>query len=146
MRKRCHLPATPFQRLLADTRTPQGVRDEVNALLATLDPILLLRDMRRAQKRLVDLAQKTGSAPVHVLSIEEFLAGLRTAWKEGEVRPTAKPAAKPKRGRRRPEARRVIRGRGPAQSRRMGSEELRWSRRIGQVAKVYSTERGRDTQ
>jgi len=28
---------------------------------------------------------------------------LRTAWKEGEVRPTEKPAEKPKRGRRRPD-------------------------------------------
>ncbi len=46
VRKRYHTPATPFQRLLADSRTPQGVRDEVNALFATLDPILLLRDVR----------------------------------------------------------------------------------------------------
>ena len=41
--------------------------------------------------------------PADVPSIEDFLAGLRTAWKEGEVRPTAKPAEKPKRGRRRPD-------------------------------------------
>ena len=61
VRKRYHPPATPFQRLLADSRTPQGVRDEVNALFATLDPILLLRDMRRAQQRLVD--PPTRSAP-----------------------------------------------------------------------------------
>ena len=35
--------------------------------------------------------------------IEEFLAGLRTAWRDGEVRPTARPTAKQKRGRRRPD-------------------------------------------
>lgn len=103
VRKRYHAPATPCQRLLADPGTSQGVRDEVNALFATLDPILLLRDMRRMQQRLVDLADKRGTAPEDVPPIEEFLAGLRVAWKDGEVRPTAKPAAKPKRGRRWPD-------------------------------------------
>ena len=34
---------------------------------------------------------------------EQFLAGLRTAWREGEVRPTSKPKEKAKRGRRRPD-------------------------------------------
>ena len=104
--KRYHPPATPFQRLLADQRTPQSVRDEVSALFATLDPIRLLRDMRRAQQRLVDLADRpvaVQSAPAGVPPIDEFLAGLRTAWKDGDVRPTARPAAKPKRGRRRPD-------------------------------------------
>ena len=103
VRKRYHLPATPFQRLLADPRTSQGVRDAVSAQFDSLDPILLLRDMRRAQQRLVDLADKVGTVPEDVPSIEEFLAGLRTAWKDGEVRPTAKPVTKPKRGRRRPD-------------------------------------------
>ena len=36
-------------------------------------------------------------------SIEEFLAGLRTAWRDGEVRPTAQPKPKQTRGRRRPD-------------------------------------------
>ena len=34
---------------------------------------------------------------------EQFLAGLRTAWTDGEARPTANPPAKPKRERRRPD-------------------------------------------
>ena len=34
----------------------------------------------------------TGDAPAP--SLEAFLGGLRTAWQEGEVRPTARPAAK----------------------------------------------------
>ena len=41
---------------------------------------------------LVDLADKVGSVPEDAPTIEDFLAGLRTVWKEGEVRPTAKPA------------------------------------------------------
>ena len=101
--KRYHAPATPFQRLLADPRTSQEVRDAVKAQFETLDPILLLRDTRLAQQRLVDLADKVGAAPEDAPTIEDFLAGLRTAWKKGEVRPTAKPAEKPKRGRRRPD-------------------------------------------
>ncbi len=101
--KRYHAPATPFQRLLADPRTSQDVRDAVKAQFETLDPILLLRDTRLAQHCLVDLADKVGAAPEDAPSIDDFLAGLRTAWKEGEVRPTAKPAEMPKRGRRRPD-------------------------------------------
>ncbi len=36
-------------------------------------------------------------------TLERFLCGLRTAWQEGEVRPTARPKEKAKRGRRRPD-------------------------------------------
>ena len=106
VRKRYHPPATPSQRLLADQRTAETVRNRVAELSATLDPVHLLCEMRSAQQRLVDIADNplmaraaTDSAP----PIERFLAGLRTAWKDGEVRPTAKPKAAQKRGRRRPD-------------------------------------------
>ena len=36
-------------------------------------------------------------------TLEQFLSGLRTAWKEGEVRPTARPHSKAIRLRRRPD-------------------------------------------
>lgn len=36
-------------------------------------------------------------------TLEQFLSGLRTAWQEGEVRPTSRPKEKAKRGRRRPD-------------------------------------------
>jgi hypothetical protein len=36
-------------------------------------------------------------------TLEQFLSGLRTAWQEGEVRPTSAAKAKPKRLRRRPD-------------------------------------------
>ena len=105
VRKRYHRPATPCQRLLADPRTSQEVRDRVTALYADLDPVRLLSDMRTAQQQLVDIADRSlGSTSVSAdaLPIEEFLAGLRIAWKDGEVRPTALPKPKQKRGRRRP--------------------------------------------
>jgi hypothetical protein len=80
--------------LLADARTPAAVRDRVTALKASLDPVRLLAEIRAAQQRLVALADKpmTGDAPAPTLEV--FLAGLQTAWKEGEVRPTAQPAVK----------------------------------------------------
>ena len=94
VRKRHHPPATPCQRLLADPRTPAAVRDRVTALKASLYPVRLLAEIRAAQQRLVAIADKpmTGDAPASTLEV--FLAGLRTAWKEGEVRPTAQPAVK----------------------------------------------------
>src|SRR5215469_12331903 len=104
--KRYHRPATPCQRLLADPRTPQEVRDRVTALHARLDPVRLLSDIRTAQQQLVDIADRrfvSTSVSTDALPIEEFLAGLRIAWKDGEVRPTARSKPKQKRGRRRPD-------------------------------------------
>ena len=36
-------------------------------------------------------------------TLDQFLVGLRTAWQDGEVRPTSKPKPKAPRGRRRPD-------------------------------------------
>src|ERR1700674_1394566 len=94
VRKRHHPPATPCQRLLADPRTEPAVRDRVMALKASLDPVGLLAEIRAAQQRLVALADKPMTGDALAPTLEEFLAGLRTAWKEGEVRPTARPAVK----------------------------------------------------
>jgi hypothetical protein len=105
VRKRYDPPATPCERLLADPRTSEAVRDRVEALRAGLDPVRLLGDMRAAQQALVDIADRGVEKPaiLGTPSIEAFLAGLRTAWREGEVRPTAQPKPKPKRSRRRPD-------------------------------------------
>ena len=103
--KRYHAPATPSQRLLADPRTPAAVCERVAELAATLDPIRLLRQMRAHQQRVVDIADRPVAEPedATVPPLEQFLAGLRTAWAEGDARPTARPPAKPKRERRRPD-------------------------------------------
>ncbi|MGH9474674.1 MAG: hypothetical protein ACRD1M_18245, partial [Terriglobales bacterium] len=70
-----------------------------------LDPVRLLREMRELQGRLVEIADKPpkheGSSRPET-SLEEFLAGLRTAWKEGEVRPTAKQKVRVRKPRRCP--------------------------------------------
>jgi len=106
VKKRYHPPATPCQRLLADTRVSETVRDRLRTTAAGLDPVTLLKEIRAAQQRLVEIADRTqaGEHPAPTQpTLEEFLSGLRTAWREGEVRPTAQPKPKAKRGRRRPD-------------------------------------------
>jgi hypothetical protein len=106
VKKKYHPPATPYQRLMADTRTSEEVRRQVTAIQATLDPVQLLRTIRSGQQELVEIADRRpdgeATAPT-APTVEQFLSGLRTAWQEGEVRPTSKPKEKARRGRRRPD-------------------------------------------
>jgi hypothetical protein len=88
VRKRYHRPATPCQRLLADPRTSQEVRDRVTALYAAVDPVRLLSDKRAAQQQLVDISDRSfvsTSLSTDALPIEEFLAGLRIACEQEHV-------------------------------------------------------------
>ena len=109
VKKRYYPPATPCQRLLADPRTSEEVRGRVVAVFATLDPVRLLQQMRAAQQELADLADRLTSGEAAAVTapaeatLKQFLFGLRTAWREGEVRPTSRPKEKSKRGRRRPD-------------------------------------------
>ncbi len=92
--KRCHAPATPCQRLMADPRTSDEVRRRVSASHVTLDPVRLLSEIRLAQQQLVEIADRpvTGEAAApSAPTLAQFLLGLRASWQEGEVRPTAKP-------------------------------------------------------
>jgi len=105
VRKRYHRPATPYQRLLADPRTPEEVRHRVEAIYAGLDPVRLLSEMRAAQQHLVEIADKpmVKATVIEAPTLEQFLIGLRTAWKEGEIRPILRRKPGAKRGRRRPD-------------------------------------------
>src|SRR5438105_3204912 len=106
VRKRYHPPATPCQRLIADPRTSEEVRRRVQELRAMLDPVRLLKEIRAAQQQLVEIADRPvlgETAEPTSPTLEEFLSSLRTAWKDGEVRPTIIAKAKPKRLRRRPD-------------------------------------------
>lgn len=104
--KRYHKPATPYQRLMADPRTPENVKRGLEQIYATLDPVRLLRDMRAAQLRLVEIADKpdriiTENAVAPPLDV--FLTGLRTSWIAGDIRPILRSKPTAKRGRRRPD-------------------------------------------
>lgn len=99
--KHYHAPATPYQRLLACAHTPEPVKEQLRGQFASLDPIRLLGKIRHAQSRLAALernggdpemqAEQTISTVSKAEIIREqraFVASLRTAWREGEVRPT----------------------------------------------------------
>jgi hypothetical protein len=104
--KRYHKPATPYQRLIADSRTPEDVKRRLERVYTSLDPVRLLRDMRAAQLRLVEIADtpdKIASEDAAAPALDVFLAGLRTSWKAGDIRPTAQCKPTAKRGRRRPD-------------------------------------------
>lgn len=105
VRKTYSAPTTPHQRLAADARTPDAVRAQLQEIYAALDPVALLRDIRGAQEGLAALAdtQPIVNPAGASQSIDLFLASLRTAWKGGAMRPTDRPIAKAKRGRRRPD-------------------------------------------
>ena len=81
--KRYHPPAMPHQRLISDPRTTAATRERVAAIYTTLDPVQLLNAIRFGQQRLVEIADRPASgellAPT-APTLEEFLAGLRTAW------------------------------------------------------------------
>lgn len=104
--KRYHKPATPYQRLMANPRTPEDVKRRLEQVYATLDPVRLLRDMRATQLRLVEIADtpdRIATDDAATPTLDVFLTGLRTSWKAGEVRPTARSKPPAKRGRRRPD-------------------------------------------
>ena len=105
VRKTYSAPMTPHQRLAADVRTPDEVRARLQEIYAGLDPVVLLRDIRATQESLAALAdvQPVGRAAAAEQPIELFLTSLRTAWKDGAIRPTDRPIVKAKRGRRRPD-------------------------------------------
>jgi hypothetical protein len=106
VRKTYHPPATPYQRLLADGRTSEDARHRATAIYATLDPVQLLQTIRAAQQELVEIADRPAAIDVAATTtptLEAFLRGLRTAWRDGEVRPINRPKPKAPRGRRRPD-------------------------------------------
>jgi hypothetical protein len=104
VRKNYSAPATPHQRLIADARVPDAMRTRVNEIYASLDPVALLRDIRAIQECLAGLTDAApASDPSAAPPIDQFLASLRTAWKEGTGRPTDRPIIKKKRERRRPD-------------------------------------------
>jgi hypothetical protein len=97
--KRYHPPATPCARLMASAKIPDEMKDRLRVVLATLDPLRLLDEIRAAQHHLVGLI--TGETPHVALrrdaDLDGFLKSLATAWRDGEVRPTHRTEPKPRR-------------------------------------------------
>jgi hypothetical protein len=90
-------PQTPCARLLSSNDISEQVKARLHDMAETLDPLLLLDPIRDRQRQLALLAaggQPSVPTPPKD-DLTRFLAGLSSAWHEGEVRPThqAKPSA-----------------------------------------------------
>lgn len=90
--KRYHAPATPCERLLSHEGVSASVKEALKTQLQQLDHLRLLQEMRAAQQVLSDIvAHGPGAAAATaptVTDVKTFLAGLATAWRDGEIRPT----------------------------------------------------------
>jgi hypothetical protein len=90
--KRYEAPLTPLERVLRSPSVPEATKLALREQFRSLDPIDLLRRMREAQRRIAACAvTKVAAAdatPECDVTIDDFLAGLATAWQVGEVRPT----------------------------------------------------------
>jgi len=97
--KRYHAPETPCVRLLASPEITDSVKERLRAIVATLDPLRLLDEIRTVQHHLAGLV---AGERVHVLphrdaDLDSFLRSLATAWRDGEVRPTHRTGPNPSR-------------------------------------------------
>jgi Integrase core domain len=92
-------PATPCERLLAHGSVEPGIKQKLTAQFKRLDPVRLLQQIRLAQQTLSDLAAygtHAEAAPDGASDVALFLAGLSSAWKDGEARPTHRKQPKAK--------------------------------------------------
>ena len=92
-------PETPCARLLAHGSVLPVIKEKLQAQFKELDPVRLLQEIRYAQKTLSELAAygaSTANSPAGGGDVTAFMAGLSTAWKDGEIRPTHRqqPSAK----------------------------------------------------
>lgn len=93
VRKQYAAPKTPCARLLDLPDVLDTSKDKLRAVLASLDPLRLLDEIRAMQEHIAGLGAGSDASrpPERDADLEHFLAGLATAWKNGEVRPTHKP-------------------------------------------------------
>ena len=91
-------PATPCDRLLSHASVTPAIKQALAVQFERLDPVRLLQDIRLAQQVLSDIAAHgvhAEAAAPETTDVTVFLAGLASAWKDGEARPThcKRPAA-----------------------------------------------------
>jgi hypothetical protein len=90
--KRYEAPLTPLERVLRSPSVPEATKLALREQFRSLDPVDLLRRMREAQRRIAACTATEVAAADATLerdvTMDDFLAGLATAWQGGEVRPT----------------------------------------------------------
>ncbi len=96
--KRYHPPQTPCDRLLQAESIPEAAKGKLREVANALDPLRLLEEIRAVQAHLAALAdgETLSSATPEPPDLSAFVAGLSSAWRAGEVRPTFSSDAKPR--------------------------------------------------
>lgn len=90
VKKKYYLPATPYERLLANDRVTNECKEQLRETFSKLDPVHLLNQIRERQRKLVQQEVGSGSEKGTETSQElnRFVENLATAWRDGEIRPT----------------------------------------------------------
>src|ERR1700674_2405419 len=91
--KRYHAPATPYERALAHLKVPRKIKQRLRAQYRTLDPVVLLSEIRAAQEELGRRIDRRGLAaalqmPLPISNATDFAQTLGMSIKAGELRGT----------------------------------------------------------
>jgi len=91
--KRYHAPATPYERVLAHRHVPRKIKQRLRAQYRTLDPVILLSDIRAAQEELgrrIDQRGLVAASQVQlpISNTADFAQTLGKSIKAGEPRGT----------------------------------------------------------
>jgi hypothetical protein len=88
--KRYHPPATPMSRVLAHPAVTEEAKLQLRRLHAQADPVTLLAEIRAAQADLGERVDRRGINPAQPIAVNlgRFASSLKTAWQDGERRPT----------------------------------------------------------
>jgi Integrase core domain len=91
--KRYHAPATPYERALAHRHVSRKIKQRLRAQYRTLDPVVLLSEIRAAQEELGRRIDRRGLAaasqmPLPISNAADFAQTLGMSIKAGEPRGT----------------------------------------------------------
>lgn len=92
-----HAPEPPVARALAHPALDAATKQRLRALRRKCDPVVLLAEIRAAQASLGERVDRRGTTAIREAAplpadLDRFVASLKTAWREGERRPTHKRA------------------------------------------------------
>jgi hypothetical protein len=96
--KRYYPPQTPCERLLQAESISGAAKAKLREVAGALDPLKLLEEIRAVQAHLIALADgdRPPSVTLEPPDLAAFIAGLSSAWRAGEIRPTFSADAKPR--------------------------------------------------
>ena len=95
--KEYHAPETPSRRLLLREDISPEKKQALRQQVESLDPVLLLKQIREAQDTVKALSQNKAPETMP-FDVTAFVSSLASAWRSGEVRPTHRQEPKPGRG------------------------------------------------